>query len=98
MGGLYSPGAVHEYAPIREMAGAAYYLVQDAGRERAIPNPKYTSAPPIRWVTDLPGTRFAPPDAIRPLWSSFAADPQRYAFITNPALAAAQFAPQDLKR
>ena len=98
MGGLYSPDAIHEYGPIREMGGAAYYLLDDAGPERVVPNPRYSSFPPLRQIDDLAGTRFAPPDDQHPLWAAFTADPQRYAFITDPEMAKLQFAPEDLKR
>jgi glucose-6-phosphate isomerase len=98
MAGLYSPDAVHEYSPVREMGGAAYYFLVDRGLDQAVPNPRYQILPPLRRLDDLTGTRFAPPEDDQPLWRSFTADPQRYAFITNPGMAAAQFAPEDLRK
>ncbi len=98
MGGLYSPDAIHEYSSIREMGGAAYYFLEAAGLERALPNPRYKSPPSLRQIEDLAGTRFAPPDDQQPLWSAFTANPQRYAFITDPRMAMIQFAPEDLRR
>ena len=98
MGGLYSLDAVHDYGPILEMAGGAYYFVEDAGQERALLNPRYDACPPLREIEELAGTRFAPPDDRRPLWSSFTEDPQRYAFITNASKAGLQFLPEDHSR
>jgi glucose-6-phosphate isomerase len=95
MGGLYSPNAVHDYGPIREMRGAAYYFVEDSDLEGGIPNLHYEAHPPLRRIEDPSGTRFAPPDTSRPLWLSFTTDPQRYAFITDPELAKALFVPED---
>ena len=98
MAGLYSPDAVHEYSPVREMGGAAYYFLVSRGLEQAVPNPRYNSPPPLRQIDNPTGTRFAPPKNDQPLWSAFTTDPQCYAFITNPEMAAAQFAPEDLRR
>jgi glucose-6-phosphate isomerase len=98
MAGLYSPDAIHEYSPIREMGGAAYFLLDDSGSERAEPNPRYKSLPSLRVIDNLAGSRFAPPDGQLPLWSAFTTNPQRYAFITDPGTAAVHFAPEDLRR
>jgi glucose-6-phosphate isomerase len=95
MGGLYSPDAIHDYGPIRETAGGAYYFVEVAGREQFVPNRRYTKNPSLRMISDLSGTRFSPPDCNQPLWRSFVTEPQRYAFITNPAQASQQFLPED---
>jgi glucose-6-phosphate isomerase len=95
MAGLYAQDAIHDYDPIRKMAGAAYYFVDDDGNIGAIPNPQYPDCPPLREIEELSGTRFAPPNSNRPLWSAFIEDPQRYAFITNPSLAGVQFLPED---
>jgi glucose-6-phosphate isomerase len=95
MGGLYSPQAVHDYEPIRQMAGGAYYYVEEDGLERAIPNSCYEFCPPLRVLEGLAGTRFAPPDDRRPLWSSLIEDPQRYAFINDPDAARLQFLTED---
>jgi hypothetical protein len=98
MGGLYARDAVHDYGPILEMAGGGYYFVEHAGQERALPNPRYDTCPPLREIKELAGTRFAPPDDHRPLWSSFIEDPQRYAFITNANKAGLHFLSEDHNR
>jgi glucose-6-phosphate isomerase len=95
MAGLYSLDAIHDYGPIRETAGGAYYLIEAAGRQQFLPNPLYTKNPPLRMISDLSGTRFSPPDCNQPLWRSYIADPQRYAFITNTVQASRQFLPED---
>jgi hypothetical protein len=95
MAGLYAQDAVHDYDPIRKMAGGAYYFVEDDGHVGVVPNPHYADFPPLREIDDLAGIRFAPPAEDRPLWCSFIEDPQRYAFITNPSLAGLQFLPED---
>jgi len=95
MGGLYSLDAIHDYDPVRETAGGAYYLIEEAGREQFLPNRRYTRIPPFRLISDLSGTRFHPPDEGQLLWRSFIAEPQRYSFITNPVMAGRQFLPED---
>jgi glucose-6-phosphate isomerase len=98
MGGLYSPDAEHDYRPIREMAGGAYYMIEVDGMERILPNPKYAACPPLRCLQSLTvqaDARFAPPDNQLPLWSSFVQDPQLYAFITQTEKAQLYFRPED---
>jgi glucose-6-phosphate isomerase len=98
MGGLYSPQAAHDYGPIRQTAGGAYYFISDDGLERTLPNPCYEFCPPLRALEELTGTSFAPPDDRRPLWSSFIEDPQRYAFINDPDAAKLHFQTEDQSR
>jgi glucose-6-phosphate isomerase len=95
MAGLYSPNFTADYEPIRSMAGAAYYLVQNGGTDHTIPNQRYANYPPLRWLTDLTGTRFVPPDRHRPLWGSLMYDPQRYEILTEAAAAQRYFASED---
>ena len=40
-----------EYEPIETMQGMAYYLVEEDGEIKAIPNPKYKDLPEPKWVT-----------------------------------------------
>ena len=89
--GLYSRVFAPTYDPVIRMAGAAYYLIDDAAAP-VIPNPRYTDHPPLRRLTDLTGTRFEPPDLGRALWTSFLADPARYDFLSDPAAARRRFA------
>jgi hypothetical protein len=77
------------------MAGGAYYFIEDGGVERVIQNAHYTASPPLNEIEKLAGSRFVPPDDLRPLWSSFVEEPQRYAFITDPDAAQTQFIPGD---
>jgi len=98
MGGLYSFDSIHDYAPIRAAAGGAYYFIEEAGLEKFLPNRRYTRNPPLRLISDLAGTRFAPPDDSQPLWHSFVAEPQRYTFITDPVMASRQFLPEDQRQ
>ena len=98
MGGLYSLDSIHDYAPIRAAAGGAYFFIEEAGLEKFLPNRRYTRNPPLRLISDPAGTRFAPPDDSQPLWQSFAAEPQRYAFITDPVMARRQFLPEDQRQ
>jgi glucose-6-phosphate isomerase len=99
MAGLYTPLSGHIYEPIREMAGAALYLVRQNGRESLIPNQHYTDCPPLRRLnfTTLAGTPFTPPDPGQPLWASFVSDPSRYAFITSAEAAHRYFLFEDLR-
>jgi glucose-6-phosphate isomerase len=98
MGGLYSFKALHDYRPVREMSGGAYYFLAGRGLKEAMPNPRYSFTPPLRTIESLAGTPFAPPDGTRPLWSSFVAKPQRYAFITQHELAESLFTSEDQSR
>jgi glucose-6-phosphate isomerase len=89
--GLYSRAFAPIYEPVVRMAGAAYYLVDDA-QTPAIPNPRYAMHPPLQRLSDPTGTRFAPPDDTRPLWTSFLADPDRYDFLSDAGAARRRFA------
>ena len=95
MAGLYSPDFTADYEPIRSMAGAAYYLVQDNGADGTLPNQRYTNSPALRRLTDITGTRFVPPDPYRPLWASLMHDPLRYIILTEAAAAQRYFASED---
>jgi oxalate decarboxylase/phosphoglucose isomerase-like protein (cupin superfamily) len=95
MAGLYCPDFTADYQPIRSMAGAAYYLVNGDGVERSIANERYEHAPPLRRLADVAGTRFAPPDPDRPLWTSFSEDPERYRMLTDPVAAQCYFPEED---
>jgi hypothetical protein len=88
--GLYSRAFAPIYEPVVRMAGAAYYLVDDA-RTPVIPNPRYATHPPLQRVTNPAGTWFAPPDDARPLWTSFLADPDRYDFLSDAGAARRRF-------
>lgn len=96
MAGLYSIDAIHDYQPILEPAGGAYFLINETGRDRFVANKRYSKIPPLREVDDLCGTRFSPPHQDHPLWSSFIAKPECYAFINDPEKAALQFHAEDL--
>jgi len=95
MAGLYCPDFTANYEPIRGLAGAAYYLVDEAGRERSVANERYVRAPALQRLTAVTGTRFAPPDADRPLWLSFQNDPDRYRILTDSAAAERYFPLED---
>jgi len=93
--GLYSLDSIHEYALIDRMGGAAYYVLERDGQECTVPNPRYTNPAPLRRLSDLEGTAFAPPEASLPLWTSFVQDPQRYDFLFDAAAAQRYFDLQD---
>jgi glucose-6-phosphate isomerase, archaeal len=95
MAGLYSPDFVADYEPIRSQAGAAYYLVDEGGQERSLVNPRYVSAPPLQRMIEVTGTRFAPPDPDRPLWTSFRRDPDAYRILTEGEAAQRYFPVED---
>jgi oxalate decarboxylase/phosphoglucose isomerase-like protein (cupin superfamily) len=92
MAGLYCTDFTADYGPIRSLAGAAYYLVEEAGQERSLPNTHYLRTPNLRRLSDVAGTRFAPPNDDQPLWQSFWQRPERYRFLTN-AEAAGRYYP-----
>jgi oxalate decarboxylase/phosphoglucose isomerase-like protein (cupin superfamily) len=91
--GLYSRAFTPVYQPILEMAGAAYYLV-DAGDNQVLANPRYVASAPLRRMNGTADSPFEPPDAGRPLWTSFLADADRYAFLSQPERAWQRF-PQE---
>jgi glucose-6-phosphate isomerase len=89
--GLYSRAFAPKYDPITRMAGAAYYVIDDAATP-VIPNARYAARPPLKQMNGPVGTPFAPPDPGQPLWTSFLADPAKYAFLTDPQVARRHFA------
>jgi glucose-6-phosphate isomerase, archaeal len=91
--GLYSRAFAPLYDPVIRVAGGAYYLIDDAGTP-VVPNPRYRDQPPLRRLTNLTGTWFAPPDPGRVLWTSFLADPARYDFLSDPTAVRRRF-PQE---
>ena len=93
--GLYALEAIHDYGPIRKMAGGAYYFIEQDEVLKVVPNPRYPELPPLRELLNLEGTRFAPPAGDLPLWSAFIQEPQRFAFITRSHLATRQFLFED---
>ena len=93
MAGLYGTEFKPDYGEVEQHHGLAYYILQGEGGQIEIErNPHYTAAPPLNWLETVTGTIFTPPDnpAI-PLWRSFVAAPERYAFLTRPEAAAARF-------
>lgn len=40
-----------DYADIEKLHGLAYYLIEEAGKPKAIPNPNYTDLPVPVWIT-----------------------------------------------
>jgi len=96
MAGLYSLDAIHDYQPILETAGGAYFLINETGRDRFVPNRRYSKIPPLREVDDLCETRFSPPNHDQPLWNSFVSSPECYSFINDPDKTALQFHAEDL--
>ena len=97
MAGLYSRNSVHDYAPIDQMRGAAYYLTEQDGELAVLPNPAYPASPALREITQLDGSAFTPPDADHPLWKSFVTNPDRYAFLHDADAARLQFTTEDLR-
>jgi glucose-6-phosphate isomerase len=92
MAGLYCAGFKPDYAEVIERRGLAYYLVQGNGGIVVEPNRHYHNPPPLQHPAELVGTIFEPPDrADIPLWSSFMADPERYAFLARPDAVLARF-------
>lgn len=40
-----------DYAMIEKLQGLAYYLIDDAGKPKAVPNPKYVDLPEPVWIS-----------------------------------------------
>ena len=94
MAGLFCKDSFPQYEPITQMAGAAYYLVEEGGKEKVIANPRYSAHPPLCRLSDLTGSRFMPPHDDTPLWSAFINDPQSYAMLSDPLAAQRYFFPE----
>jgi glucose-6-phosphate isomerase len=88
--GLYSTAFQPDYGPFVGLKGAAYFLIDDAG-ERLVANAEYDQAPELRRLPAQSESAFVAPDPSTSLWTSFLRDPDRYAFITDPAAALARF-------
>ncbi|MCC6790531.1 MAG: hypothetical protein IT336_02540 [Thermomicrobiales bacterium] len=92
MAGLYAAAFRPDYAPVRRRRGLAHYIVAGPrGQVETIANPNYSSAPPLRWLTEPLAEPFAPIDPGEPVWRSFARRPDAYAFLTDPDAASRHF-------
>lgn len=91
MAGLYGVRFKPDYTPIKRRRGQAYYLLSDETGLRIEPNPNYPSAPPLRWLDDLSGTPFEPPDPGRPVWTAFLTNPTKYEYLIQPEAALRRF-------
>lgn len=40
-----------DYEPIEKMKGLAYYLIEENGEVKAVPNPEYKNLPEAKWIT-----------------------------------------------
>jgi glucose-6-phosphate isomerase len=96
MAGLYADVFQPDYGPIRRRRGMAYYVLAPDGDGIVVePNPRYRDAPPLRRLTWLDGTPFAPIEPGIPLWQSFLRNPAAYAFLTQPEAVVAHFGKKD---
>lgn len=91
MAGLYCADSYPEYAPVIQMQGAAFYLVENDGEPKVVANPRYISCPPLVMLDELANSPFAPPCGDAPLWLSFLNDPTAYAILYDAAAAEAWF-------
>lgn len=46
-----TPHVASEYQPIAEKHGLAYYLVEENGQPKTVPNPRYQNHPEPQWLT-----------------------------------------------
>lgn len=83
MANLVARDCQPDYAPIRSMAGACYYAVDDGGRASLVANPRYRTVPEPRQA-DLrnPAAFYLGPDL--PLFTRFAAAPERFRYLYRP--------------
>lgn len=91
MAGLYCVDSYPKYDPVVQTHGAAYYLVEADGKPKVIANPRYITCPPMKPLSDLSNSPFAPPCGDAPLWSSFLNDPSAYAMLFDSAAAEQRF-------
>lgn len=83
MAGLYNVTFGPDYADVDRQRGLAYYILDGHDGIIIEPNPHYLNAPPLQRLVDVAGTRFAPSDPGVPVWQSFLADPDKYAFLSK---------------
>lgn len=91
MAGLYGHVFKPDYSMVTERRGLAYYILKDNGSFRAEENPLYPEHPPLKQMDDTAGTQFEYFDPGVPVWTSFLASPDRYAFLSDGAAAKKQF-------
>ncbi len=95
MAGLYGASFKPDYGPVRQRRGMAYYLLspERGGVPVIMRNPHYPDAavPPLRRLTELTGTPFAPPERDVPLWQSFLREPKEYEFLAQADALVAHF-------
>jgi glucose-6-phosphate isomerase len=84
MAGLYNVSFGPDYAEVERHQGLAYYILDGNGDIVVEANVRYVNAPPLLRPVDIAGTPFAPPDPGLPLWQSFLANPNKYAFLSEP--------------
>lgn len=82
------------YEPYEKARGGAYYVVRDGQGLRLEPNPSYGSLPPCRRGRprqDLPALGL---EARTPLYASFLARPEAFAYVSGPDLLLDELAPE----
>ncbi len=83
MAGLYGRRFKPDYGPIKRKRGHAYYILAKDNGYLIERNPNYPQAPELRWLGDLFGTPFEPPDPGQPVWEAFNSHPECYEFLTQ---------------
>jgi len=91
MAGLYGKAFKPDYSQVRAKRGLAYYLVAQDGQTTILRNDHYTNPPPLQRLERVEGTPFEPPNPGLPVWRSFSANPDAYAFLTQPEAASKRF-------
>lgn len=99
MAGLYAnqQSFKPDYTPIKNNRGLAYYVVAQGRQVGIEPNLNYASVPPLRRLTELRGTPFAPVEPNMALWQSLLRRPELYAFLSQPDAAKRRFSAPDFE-
>lgn len=70
------------YEPFREARGAAYYELEEDGEVVFVSNDEYASVPDLRLAPVVPRPEVGLDD--RPLYTAFANEPGRFAYLARP--------------
>jgi len=91
LAGLYNRSFKPVYDSIRTRRGLAYYILSEGNEIRIDQNPTYQNPAPLIHLSNVEDTIFDPPEQDLPLWTSFAKNPEVYAFLSDAEAASQRY-------